>query len=421
MRSLHETTSALEKAIDANLGIQAELVAKLKQISEAKQKNRLQCVKIKGALDRHLKLKFNEELGNTEIATAGKITVKGYLNKLWNDNDNMKWKRRFFVDPEKSTPEPNDDEIQRRIWEGDLASGAFVHRFVPWSKIEIVTMVECAEEVREKQRKAQDEGDEKPIKDTDINFHEVAERIKDKLCSKTFTPSQMTRHTYSLTDGTVKNKHIPRSWVDYRIKFVCSASPSINNRPFTKAESLKVIEYLHSHDGNPPWHLVAKTLGTSRTPFQCFQHAQTKLSNTLREMGNPIIFLQDDDELLFKFIAASGPQFVINNNTATLMAQKIFPHVSHFQIIHRAHNSLINPQFVNEKWSESEERALVMGMKVYDESDNTPAKAAVGSICALYSISIFTYFENFKHAFPNLMLRFGSKCDRHFWMVDLPS
>ena len=112
---------------------------------------------------------------------------------------------------------------------------------------------------------------------------------------------------------------------------------------------------------------------------------------------------------------------MINNNTATLMAQKIFPHVSHFQIIHRAHNSLINPQFVNEKWSESEERALVMGMKVYDESDNTPAKAAVGSICALYSISIFTYFENFKHAFPNLMLRFGSKCDRHFWMVDLPS
>ena len=92
--------------------------------------------------------------------------------------------------------------------------------------------------------------------------------------------------------------------------------------------SLKVIEYLHSHDGNPPWHLVAKTLGTSRTPFQCFQHAQTKLSNTLREMGNPIIFLQDDDELLFKFIAASGPQFVINNNTATLMAQKIFPKAS---------------------------------------------------------------------------------------------
>ena len=120
MRSLHETTSALEKAIDANLGIQAELVAKLKQISEAKQKNRLQCVKIKGALDRHLKLKFNEELGNTEIATAGKITVKGYLNKLWNDNDNMKWKRRFFVDPEKSTPEPNDDESKeesgKEIW-----------------------------------------------------------------------------------------------------------------------------------------------------------------------------------------------------------------------------------------------------------------------------------------------------------------
>jgi hypothetical protein len=38
--------------------------------------------------------------------------------------------------------------------------------------------------------------------------------------------------------------------------------------------------------------------------------------------------------------------------------------------------SLVNPQYVNEKWSEEEERTLAMAMKVYSETDNALAKAS---------------------------------------------
>jgi hypothetical protein len=385
MSNLQATSNALEKAIQANLDIQAELIAKLRHIAQVKQNNRLQCTKIKSALERHLDSRIDEELGNknnadeTTAQTEG--NVKSYMNKQWNDNDNLKWKRRYFVDPERSKPEPNDDEIRRRTWEGDLASGDYVNRLVPWSKIEINALIECAEEVRKEQQ--QEEENDLPVKDADIDFHKVAARVEAKLSKKKFTPSQMARHTYSLPDGTTKNKHIPRSWVDYRIKFLCSASPSINKRPFTKAESLKIIELLHSYDGDPPWHLVARTLGTSRTPFQCFQHAQIKLTNTLKETGNTAMLTKDEDELLFKFIAASGPQFVLNTYS-TVMVQKMFPHANHNRIMLRAHMSLMNPQFANENWSEREERMLALGMKVYDGCEMATGKAGVSLMILCY-------------------------------------
>jgi len=34
-------------------------------------------------------------------------------------------------------------------------------------------------------------------------------------------------------------------------------------------------------------------------------------------------------------------------------------------MLNRANQSLLNPQFATEKWSDEEERTLVMGMKVY--------------------------------------------------------
>ena len=434
MNPLHETTSALEQAIEANRRIQSEIVAKLKHISEAKQKNRQECLQISAALDRHLH-RSNEELNNNEAVTNATSDVL----KLWKgDDSNRKWKRRFFIDPKKSIPESNADEIQRRKWEGDLASGSYVHRFTPWHKDEVDLLVKYAEEVRKEQQESsqssQQSGQEgesiaATVKDADIDFTKVAERVQEELSSKKFTQPQKTRilsHSYSLSDGTSKDSHTPRTWIDYRIKFLNSASSSINKNPFTKAESLKIIEFLHkhNHNANPPWHIVAKTLDTSRTPFQCFRHAQTKLSNSLMELANPTTFSQDEDELLFKFIAASGPQFVINHHTATLMAQKFFPHASHFQVIHRANMSLVNPQFVNEKWSEEEERTLVMGMKVYDESDNTPSKASVSlfMMCMFDAAAVFHVAHTIA-SFPRMHVCMHTYIHtyRHFWTGDQSS
>ena len=254
-RSLHDTTtSALERSIEVNLKLQSQLISKLKDVSVARKENRHKVLILKKALDQHMKNKFegNNEVEEEKMASVvSASTSQARANKIWNCNGDMKWKRRFFVDPEKSIPEPNEDERQRRIWEGDLASGTYMHRFVPWSKIELKALEETVEEVRESQQQQKDEAEgeaegeaeeTETIRDAEINFHEVAERIKNKLSAKKFTPAQMTRHTFSLPDGTAKNKYIPRSWMDYRIKYLNSLSPSINKSPFTKIESLTIIE-----------------------------------------------------------------------------------------------------------------------------------------------------------------------------------
>mmetsp|Transcript_8137 Transcript_8137/g.15317 ORF Transcript_8137/g.15317 Transcript_8137/m.15317 type:complete len:515 (+) Transcript_8137:32-1576(+) len=368
----------IEDAIAENLALQSAYVKKLEEISKIKVDNRLECIKLKNALHEY----------STRHCTQDDCYWSGYSKKSSTNNVvDRKWKRRFFIDAKNTIPEANPDTVLRRKWEGELASANYLYRFTPWSKEELSLLVEIAEEVRKEQQQQHDNDDDETdhiastiVKDSDIDFQEVAKRMNAKLSEKKLSNPQklyLQSHTYSLSNGMLQGGYTPRSWVDYRIKFLNCLSPYINKRPFTKAESLKVIEFLHEHNGNPPWHLVAQALNTSRTPFQCFHHAQTKLSHTLsNDISSSSIFTPDEDELLFKFIAASGPQTVINHHTATLMAQKLFPNVSHFQIINRANMSLVNPQYVNEKWTEEEERTLAMAMKVYSKTDNALAKAS---------------------------------------------
>ena len=383
---LHEITEALEKAIAANKSLQSHLLAKLKKISELKRENRIKCLKINDALENHLRDEAMKEFGNDEIDFEMPETGKSVKCKQW-INEDRKWKRRYFIDPDKCTPSPNTDEIQRRKWEGALASGTYAYRFTAWSKEESNLLITFAEEVRKEQQQQQQQqqqqendqgGDDAVIvKDADIDFCEVAKRVKDKLATIKFSSAQKTtlyHHNYSL-QGTSRLQYTPRSWIDYRVKFLNALSPSINKQSFTKEESLKIIEFLHKDKGNPNWAALAQELNTSRTPFQVFTHAQTKLYHSLRDLSHSSIFTRDEDELFFKFIAASGPQMVINSHTTTVMARRLFPHASGVQILNRANQSFINPQFINEKWSDEEERMLVMGMKVYGE--NAAPKAAL--------------------------------------------
>lgn len=380
---LENTAKLIEDAIAENLTLQSKYKNKLEEISKIKVDNRRHCIKIKNALYHHSTRSHTQDSHDGQRSEVSSS----------NTHADRKWKRRFFMDANNTTPEPNPDTLLRRKWEGQLTSGNYLYRFTPWLKEETSLLVDIAEQVRKEQQEQQlmrrnqqvdDSGIDQTsivIKDSDIDFREVAKRMDAILSEKKLSNAQklsLQSHTYSLSDGLLKGGgYVPRSWMDYRIKFLNSLSPSINKRPFTKAESLKVIEFLHEHNGNPPWHIVAQALNTSRTPFQCFHHAQTKLSHTLvNDLSSSSNFSPDEDELLFKFIAASGPQTVINHHTATLMAQKLFPNVSHFQVINRANMSLVNPQYVNEKWSEEEERTLAMAMKVYSQTDNALAKAS---------------------------------------------
>lgn len=381
--------ASIEKALNANRRLQTGLLSRIQNVSRLKKTNREMCAQIVLAMDRcyserdmlgidkttagsPLDLDCNQT--SSLLPSASSLASKGakkrkkppsHIIRTWSYNENRKWTKRFFVDPDKNIPEPNADILRRREWEGDMIS-MDKDRFQSWSTNESNTLKICAEKVR----KQQNEGNNTPIKDAEIDYHQVTQLVQEQLSAQKVSSRQ-------------EKKKYHRAVCDYRIKFLTDLSPSINKGPFTKEESLKIIELLHEHNDHPRWDIVARILNTNRTPFQCFTYAQSKLATTsissssMTLQCNPTAYSQFDDELMLKFIAASGPQTVINNHVVSFLSERFFPHLDKKQILNRCHTSLINPNFDHRKWNDKEERLLVLGMRLYCESDSAINKVAV--------------------------------------------
>mmetsp|Transcript_7527 Transcript_7527/g.11485 ORF Transcript_7527/g.11485 Transcript_7527/m.11485 type:complete len:504 (+) Transcript_7527:139-1650(+) len=390
--------TGIEKALDLNLKLQSDIRSKLRQIATLKQNlsvslcrynfdesacdERLQEVTInddsahrnKTNIDTTIHLHGNEHKNGKKNKKRKKPTATSKHRPAknvrgWRFKSDRKWTRRFFLDPYQSTPKPNPETIQRRQWEGDLV-GEGSYRYSPWSKQELELLLACAEERRQQQ--ATDEM--KQVKDADINFHEVMKLIKQELSKRKLTPSQIRKiqsNSYSSCDQAKHDTIQLRLYEDYRNKFLTTLSPSINKTPFTKVESSKILDFVRRYDDNPPWSTIAQSLNNSRTPFQCFRHVQIKMNNNVATLN------EHEDELLFKFIAASGPQLVLNHHTATYLSQQFFPHLSTGQVLIRANTSFhVNPNYRSERWSETEERILVLGMRAYCDDDFSVSKVA---------------------------------------------
>lgn len=376
------TVASIENALDANRRLQAGLLSRIKNISRLKKSNRQNCARIISASDFYHSKRERERRCIDESLTSSSFDLnsdgpspssRGVKRKRplsnivrkWSFNEKRRWAKKFFVDPDKTVPEPNLDTIRRREWEGDMVLYMDKGRFQSWSKNELNVLKKCAELVRSRQS----EGNDIPINDADIDFELVTQLVQEEISEQKASLKQ-------------EKKGQMRAVCDYRIKFLTVVSPSINKGPFTKKESLKIIELLHKHHGYPQWDVVPRILKTNRTPFQCFAYAQSKLvtncisSSSTISQSKPTPFSQNDDELLLKFIAASGPQIVINNHVATFVCQRFFPHLDKGQILNRCHASLLNPTFDHCKWSEREERLLVLGMRLFCESDSAISKVS---------------------------------------------
>jgi len=386
-RNVNSTAASIEIALNWNRQLQSGLLSRIQNVSRLKKSNRQACAQIVLASDRYHSEREKKRQGidknvgsqsfglNRVESSSESSTSEGGVKRKkppsiivrkWSYNENRRWTKRFFVDPDKTLPEPNADILRRREWEGDMIS-MDKGRFQPWSKNELNLLKTFAEIVREKQSEENDTDTQ--IKDVDIDFRLVTQLVQQEISAQ----------NESLTP--FKKKHC-RAMCDYRIKFLTEVSPSINKGPFTKKESLKIIELLHKHHGHPRWDAVARTLNTKRTPFQCFVYAQSKLvttnmsSSSTNLQCNPTPWSQNDDELVLKFIAASGPQIVINSHAVTFLSQRFFPHLDKYQILNRCHTSLLNPNFNHRKWNEKEERLLVLGMRLFCESDTSINKVS---------------------------------------------
>lgn len=81
------------------------------------------------------------------------------------------------------------------------------------------------------------------------------------------------------------------------------------------------MEWAQNHKNHSPSEKATQSLETNRTPWQCFQHYQ----NSLNGKQNIRSWTVEEDELLSKYIAAHGPQYVFNISNAEDIPRRFFP------------------------------------------------------------------------------------------------
>ena len=108
------------------------------------------------------------------------------------------------------------------------------------------------------------------------------------------------------------------------------------------------------------WTAVTKAVGNDRSPWQCF--------TTYQKTQPPIPkleFTPEQDELIMTYVAAMGPQFVLDRAAAMDMCRKLFPEKGAGQLLVHTTMSLVNVKLRQAAWTIDEERKLVLAQKVY--------------------------------------------------------
>lgn len=413
-RKKSSTVPLIEKSLYTNIALQAKLASRIAQISTLKAENRqnanrlLSCMrekwfkrdiqrsvtttftpefrtkshshdyaKLAKKLDEKMKRSREDDLTtNNDALKVNKRRRRPYcrtehydvvrvqnswLKKRWQYDEYRPWCRRYFVDPDGNIPNPNSDTVLRRELEGSRFQDSLP---MDWSKSEEDNLQLIVEQVRtemENKKACPDEKvnttSQKLVHDRDVDYKEVSNRLV----------------KFKGSDNSLQAQKM-RSESDCRNKYLCSLSSAINISEWTKDESLQIVESVIRNDNYPNWALLATSLGTNRTPWQCFKHYQHSLNSKLT--CRP--WTPKEDELLVKYVASQGPTFLLNIHSAEEVARQFFWDRSPKQLYLRGHLSRANPNLSNEEWGEEEEKSLVMCMKMYSNA-NRSALACSGA------------------------------------------
>ena len=299
---------ALKKALAANETLQEQILVELERIGERKATNRRRAAA--------LSLVHATSLARNKAPKEKASTLP-----------DCPWTNTYFVDKKrKSFPGPNEDAVRREKAE---SSSFFASSNPPWMQKDKSLLEKAIEEVK----KESNDGEF-------IDFVRVAEKVSNKNVSR--SPEECRIQS--------QNLHKKPAWNDTEL----SRLRAIVNEQKEKSAG-NIID----------WSNVANMLGNGRTVWEVFQVFQSKIVAKPKATH----WTPEEDEFLLKFVAAMGPQHVLNQDCMSLLAARFLPNKTKIQIHNRLNGSLLNPKFVSEAWNEGDERKLALCMKVYSESE----------------------------------------------------
>jgi len=324
---------------------------------------------------------------------------------------NLDTLRRRQIERDIVMANASDDTTNHNTTGGTNASSQeaepshfFHHLSPPWSKAETKLLEQLVATVPRVSSDNSNDGDDQQEEDTNsIDFDRMAELLSKK-------EQQAGSVDEAIRDQLVAKQ--PRTAQECALQY--QRVQCEKQKPLSKAEIAKVVAQVRRQQqgqqqqeerNNAPdndaedkaqrkrktprrmssidWKAVAESIGNNRSPWQCFSAYQkiqaiatsatkddTKTTNTTAAAASSsqdytTTWSLTEDELLFKYCAAMGPQFVLDVHTASDISRNLLPTKTVKQIVMRVNQSLLNPKLVPAMWTTLEERKLVLCHKIY--------------------------------------------------------
>lgn len=348
---LDRVRASLERALASNRQLQATILSKMASLARRKAVNRAKAERLhQHFCSQSALLEFaggSRDIARQDDANLAERNDPQETPRMFSSSDD--WRRPFFTGPEGETPEPNPDALHRHRLE---AEAFFEHTQAPWSEAEAKILKKLLQEWEQERTSNATMPEEE--EGASMDYDALARQLHDALPPK------------------LRESRPPRTAAEVELAW---QSLRRRGKPWTKAESVKLLELVHASDQSSDprdWADIASSLSNDgshqRSAWECLVAYQTRF----RPVGSSTPWTLAQDQLLLKYAAAVGPQAVLSTDTVAHLSATLFPDKTRAQIAHRLHHSLGNPKLSNDPWTADEERKLVVLMKVYHDSTSTP-------------------------------------------------
>jgi hypothetical protein len=369
-----KSKASLKAALDANRQLQAEITKQLEQIQERKSQNRRASARCIEQVAQARNIEDAKDNATPSTPTSKQVQALFPSNdepkmshakkRQFHHDPSRKWNLEYFLDPTGSRPNPNDDVAKRRKLEQE--SPCFYHLSPTWTKPEIKAITEITSE----------QGNDAAIA-IDIDFEQVSQRL----------------YKQTKGDKSLPITAVPRTAKECELLHQHLSLGAAKQPPFTKEESLQLLEQVHGAEDEkepPDWKTIATSLKSNsnrmRTAWECFVHykqsLQTKPTGASGTSGNTTTS-SEQDELLLRYIALNGPQFVWDTQAAAHVSSRLFSGMMPKQLLNKSNQTVANPNFTTEYWTKVPERKLVLAMKAYHgyntDDKNQPSALSMAS------------------------------------------
>ena len=321
-------------------------------------------------------------------------TVSSKPTRAWQQNPNRKWHRTYFVDAEGSTPQPNNDVARRAAWLEDVTSSSLppdILSYTCCNHNEESADDGCRNDESAQEGKCPIANSKKKTEaaggDTDTRIINSSSRQQQRQARKKKHKAATSRRGNGLTAQqrvSVRTTFVESGGHPDWSRIIGTSGSADNTVGGAKATAWDCFKYIQKEASSlllaaspASAHTAA---GASRTPVHATNAtvvAAAAASASSKKSSLPSQpWGRDEDSILLTAVLSLGPQFALTRDTVCNLARELFGDRSVKQIKKRANESLVNPNYRSTavRWTDEEERMLVLLMKAYGHCPNPLVK-----------------------------------------------